>query len=571
MRQENIVEDLNCHRIITSDNYVDVWYRVDEDLQKLTEEIGAECFQVALGGWGIAYFKVEPEEGVEFYSNSDYVSLPVLFGLSSMSSLDSAGITPIINNKALDLTGNGVIVAIIDTGIDYTHEAFINDDNTSKIMSIWDQTVEGNPPMDFLYGAEYTNLQINEALKSDNPLSIVPSTDAIGHGTLLAGLAAGKANLQVGFQGAAPGADLIIVKLKPAKKYLKDFYQINEDAIAFQGNDMSLGLKYVLDKSKELNKPIVVLNALESNAGPHNGSTYKEQIMAKEGTSYGVVIVSVAGNEANSGHHYHGIFKKDKERINVDLNIAESERGINFSIWSPLPDQVSIELITPSGFSTGPIPFKENIWQSYIIPTVKTIVHIRYDLIEERTMDELIVVRIEHILPGIWTLVVHGNIVIVGEFDIYLPIRGFIDEGTSFLKPDPDVTIVNPSSNSGIITVGAYNEKTTSIYLPSGRGFTRDDRVKPDIVAPGVNVIGPYPNGEYVKRSGTSISAAITAGASAILLEWGIIKGNNPTINTVALRTYLARGAKKRNGVVYPNQEWGYGQLDLMSTFKKLF
>lgn len=561
---------VDCHQVITSDNYVDFYRRFVGDIEEVAKEEGAECAQRLFEDWVIFHKKMDPSDCMKFYLNSEYIAIPNLYGISSTSSMEAAGIGPILGSKVLDITGNGIIVAVIDTGIDYTHEAFRYEDNTSKILSIWDQTEAGVPPDGFLYGTEYTNEQINEALDAEEPLLMVPSIDEVGHGTFLAGLAAGRPNKKEKFQGAAPDADLVIVKVKQAKKCLMDFYLVKEDSIAYQTNDIAQGIKYVIKKANEFKKPVVLVSGIVSSDGPHNGTNEGEELLAKLGDSIGVIIVTPAGNEANTAHHYHGTIQKGEKTTKVDLNIAEQENGVFMNMWIPLPDRINIELISPSGATTGIIPIKPRVWQITTLPIESSVIRVHYDLIEQRAAEESIVIMIEHPLPGLWTIVVHGETLINGEFDIYLPIQSFVEKNTIFLVPDPYKTIVIPSTNTGTITVGAFDEVINSMFLPSGRGYTRENRIKPDIVAPGVNVIGPYPNNQYGVMSGTSIAAAITAGACALLLEWGIIQGHDPIINTIAMKTYLSRGAKRRKGLKYPNREWGYGELDLFNTFNIL-
>ncbi|WP_170311541.1 S8 family peptidase [Vallitalea okinawensis] len=570
MRQNNNALD-NCHEIITSEDYVDIYalrLLPDVDIEEVAEEAGAECIQKITDKDYIFHIKVGEGACREFYNSIPYLKVPNIYTLSSLSSIEAAGIGPVLKSEALDLSGNGVIIGIIDTGIDYTHEAFIYEDNTSKIISIWDQTQAGSPPDGFQYGTEYTDEQINEALESETPLSLVPTGDEIGHGTYIAGISAGRPNRKKNFSGAAPNADLIIVKLKESKKCILEFFEVKEDAIAFQSNDILQGLNYIIKKARELKRPVVVLFTGASNEGPHNGDALPERVFAEMGRSYGVIIVLAAGNEANASHHFHGVFEKKEKRKEVQLNIAEMERGLFISLWSRLPDELEIEIISPSGETTDRVPAISGKWQKFAFPIESTEILIDYELIEERTAEEAIYIKIINPTSGLWTLVIYGEIIINKEFNIWLPVRGLIDDNTIFLKPSPDTTIVNPAANKRTITVGAFNDVINSIYVPSSRGYTTENLVKPDIVAPGVNVFGPYPKDQYGVMSGTSVSAAMTAGASALLLEWGIIKGNQPALNTMAAKTHLARGAMRRTGITYPNREWGYGELDLLNTFK---
>lgn len=565
MRQD---ENMNCHDIIVSEDYVDIFARFNGDIEEEAKRRGAVCPQRIFEDWVIFRYPLNGKTCEDFYFNSEYVNLPNVYGLCSINSIEAAGIGPVLRNPSVDLQGNGIIIGIIDTGIDYLHEAFRYEDNTTKIMSIWDQSVEGTPPEDFIYGAEFTQEQINEALKSDDPYSIVNSKDEIGHGTFIAGVAAGRPNKEAKFTGVATNASLIVVKLKQAKECVRKFYQIKDGAAVYQTNDIGEAILYIQDKaySQKINQPLVLLSSLSSSDGPHNGNNELERFFAGMGTNIGTVVVTPGGNEANSAHHYRGKFMKDETIKTVDLNIADNEGGIFINTWVYLPDKLTFEIISPSGETTGKIPYQKRKWQTFNLDLESSIIHIYYDFIEERSAEESMLLIIHAPLPGLWQIKVYGDFITDGRFDMYLPIRTFIDKNTVFLSPSPDNTVTMPATNRGTVTVGAYNDVVNSIYLPSGRGYTRAELIVPDIVAPGVNILGPYPNNQYGTQSGTSAAAAIVGGASALLLEWGLIKGNDPVINTIVAKTYFIRGARRRKGIDYPNREWGYGELDLVNT-----
>ncbi|WP_105614309.1 S8 family peptidase [Vallitalea okinawensis] len=569
MRQSSLDVE-KCKNIIASEDYLDLIKEIRPDIEKVAQDSGAVCYQRLNDEYGVFHMKVEPKDCQTFYFQNPYMEVPNVYGLTSSRAMEAAGIGSVLKSEGLDLTGKGVIIAVLDTGIDYTHEAFLNKNNTTKILSIWDQTIIGEPPEGFLYGTEYTSEQINAALRSENPYSTVQTLDEVGHGTYLAGLAAGYPNTDMAFQGAAPDAELVIVKLKPAKKCLMDFYQFKQEAIGWQTNDIIQGLNYVIQKSTQFNKPVAILFAGGSTEGPHTGTALLEEVLEAYGNFHGIVTVSSAGNEANADHHFSGKFKLDQQKMDIQLNMAEGERGLYMVLWSYLPDKLAIEFISPSGNSTGKVPFSVRQWQENQFALENTIIQVYYDFMEERAAVESIVAIFQNPLPGLWTIVLHGEIVVDGGVDIWIPLRGFIEEETVFLKPDPYDTVVNPGTTDGTVTVGAYNDVLQTIYIESSRGFTRDERVKPDIVAPGVNVVGPHPNNQYVSETGTSVSSAITAGAAALLLEWGIVKGNDDFMNTMAVKSYLARGARRRSTLIYPNREWGYGELDVMNTFRMI-
>lgn len=577
MRRQNEIETVlespefneNCQEIITSDDYIDVVRELELiGLAEQMEGNGAGCVQILSNQFGVFHIKREDMSCDELYQIQPYQEVPNIFGINGQRAVYSAGISAVFKLPALQLTGNDVIIGIVDTGIDYTHEAFIYEDGTSKILSIWDQTVAGNPPEGFKYGSEYNVDQINEALLAEDPLSVVPEQDEIGHGTFIAGVAAGRENKKENFIGAAPDASLVVVKLKQAKKCLREFYSIKDNAIGFQSNDLILGINYLIKKAKSLNRPIVLLLGLGDNMGPHDGFTFTEKILERYSRVPGVIITVAGGNEANKRHHYEGEYDKDEEFQSLQFNVPEGEKGFYISFWNYTPDKYIISLTSPRGTETGKIPSRHEQKQAITFIAETTEILIEYVTIEARTGDEAIFIRLKNPSPGLWNMNVYGELIVNGRYDLWLPREGFVEPNTTFLSPDPRTTVTTPSTNINTITVGAYNDVTKSLYVASGRGPTRSFEIKPDIVAPGVDVSGPLPKNIYGSMSGTSIATAITAGACALLMEWGFVKGNDPKMDTLTAKSLLIRGATRRPSLIYPNPEWGFGEIDLLNTFK---
>lgn len=514
------------------------------------------------------------------YSQVFYDSVPKLFALQDSSALTEAGITQ-VRQSALGLTGAGVLVGIIDTGIDYTHPAFLDTGGRTRIAAIWDQTIEDGPmPRYFSYGSEYRQEQINEALRDpERRLSIVPSVDENGHGTYLAGVAAGspaggpagETGGSTEFIGAAPGAVIAVVKLKPAKRYLRDFFAIQEDAVAFQEDDIMMGAAYLQRLREELNLPLVILCGLGTNYGGHSGTARLAEYLSMLMNQPGISCVVPTGNEAGLGHHYQGKIREEDGYEDVEIRVAEGERGFQLELWSQVPDRLVVSLRSPSGDYVPQIPLRLGQNQMVEFVLERSSVDVSYRFLESRGGGYLVVMRFLTPAPGVWTVRVHSLNYLTGVFHMWLPVKEFIREGTAFLNPNPDTTLTTPSAAENLLTVGAYDPATGGIWIHSGRGFTRLDGIKPDLVAPGVNIYGPVPGGRFSYRTGTSASAAISAGALACLLEWGVVQGNRIWLNNNALRATLIQGASRSPVIEYPSREWGYGKLNLYQTVANLF
>ena len=498
-----------------------------------------------------------------------YDALPNLYTLLDSSNMASAGILKTFDQPRLGFRGRGTIVGIVDTGIDYQNPVFRNRDGTTKILGIWDQTIEGSGIQsgttfgNLSYGTVYTEKQINDALQNEDPLSVVPSADTNGHGTFLASIAAGNDTAVPGFTGAAPESSLVIVKLKPAKKYLRDFYFVPQEAEAYQENDIMLGIKYLLLIARAYTLPISILLGLGTNMGSHSGTSPLARYLSNMANTPGEIITLAGGNETGFGHHFLGSISAEEEFEDVELRVGPEEAGFTMEFWARESELYTVGFISPSGEEIERIPITASEERRITFLLESTVIYLTYSGSETTTGSQLIMMRFQDPAPGIWRIRVYNALFINGRYHIWLPARGFVSDKTFFLRPDPDTTVMDPGNAPTLITAAAYNHRNNSIYIHSSRGYTRTGAIKPDFAAPGVNIAGP--SGQTA--TGTSAAAAHAAGAAANLLSWAIAGQNNLLMNTPIAKALLIRGAGRRSGQSYPNREWGYGTLDLYNSF----
>ena len=500
-----------------------------------------------------------------------YSVMPTCFGIISESSLEASGVFRLRNIPVFNLRGQGVIIGIIDTGVDYTNPILQYADNTTRIVTIWDQTiVSDNPPLNMAYGTEYTREQINEALQNEDPLSVVPSHDDNGHGTMLAGISGGNQVAESNFFGVAPDVEFAVVKLKPAKKYLRDFFFISHDAVCFQETDIFQGMSYLFDLSIRLGRPIVICVAIGSSQGAHDGLGTLSTYVSGISLAAGIGMVIAAGNEGNARRHYSGRADPTTGYDTVELNVAENEPGFSMELWGSAPDIYSIDILTPTGEYIPRIAAGRDEHRVITFIFEATIIYVDYQMVEAQSGEQLILVRFDKPSPGIWRFNVYERGGLNLGFNIWLPMERFISDGTYFIRSDPFTTILTLGNAVSPLAVTAYNDADDSLYLNSSRGYTRINRIKPEVAAPGVNVIGPTLDGGFVPYTGTSISAAHTSGIAALIYEWAIIKGNLPAMSTVEMKNLIVRGARRDMNVAYPNRDWGYGILDIFNVFDAL-
>jgi len=582
---------MSCNSIIPSNDTLDFIVASDELTPPFIQPL---CIQSINEIYSIWYYDRAglPPLSIGEYS---YGSIPKCFSLMDSTSLDVSGILAIQNQPNLALKGQGVLIGIVDTGIDYTNALFRDTGGNTRIYAMWDQTavvheentigitpennignnIENNTeyyarnPEGFLYGAEYTKEEINRALQSENPESIVPEKDENGHGTFLASLAAGSEDAANDFVGAAPECELVVVKLKEAKQYLRDFFYLSETEPLYQENDIMAGVAYVENVAKRANRPLVVLLGVGSNQGSHSGtgplSTYLDYIGFRRSRA----VVVPAGNEAIAAHHFYGEAVSALSPVAVEINVEAGVRGFCMELWSYAPELVRVVVQSPTGQrSQGGFPVIEETQVTNFI-FENTVLTLDYR-ISGTERDLLVFFRFSNPSEGIWTVLVYPQQSITGAFHMWLPIQPQVGADVTFVSPNPDTTITTPGMAELPITVGGYDGLTGARWTPSGRGFSVDGQVKPEVCAPSVEVSGANLRGDYVAQTGSSIAAAITAGAAALCLEWGILDGYAPTMNTVEVKNLMIRGCNREQNQVYPNTEWGFGRLDLYQSFERL-
>lgn len=500
-----------------------------------------------------------------------YDIMPSLFGMISEASLEASGITRLRNIPTLNLRGNGVLIGFLDSGIDYTNPVFKYADNTTRIVSIWDQSINSDQfPESMGYGTEYTRELINQALQSENPLEIVPSRDEVGHGTMLAGIAAGNDMPDQNFSGIAPDAELVVVKLKQAKPYLKDFFRVPQDVICYQTNDIATAINYILNISYQENKPVVFCIAVGTSQNAHDGRGTVSSFLSLQAQTAGKAIVIAAGNEGNARRHYYGVVDPITGNNIVELNVGDNESGFSMELWGDSPGVFSIDIMSPSGEYIPRIEARLNESRNISFIFEPTTIVVDYQTVESQASDQLILLRFRNPSAGIWKFTVYGKGDLSKGFNIWLPMSGFISDNTYFLRSDPYITILALGNSAEPITVTAYNNIDNSLYINASRGFNRIGVVKPEIAAPGVNITAPSINQGFVEVTGTSPAAAHTAGVAAMLLEWGVVRGNYPAMNTIDMKVFMIRGAKRDKNQIYPNRDWGYGILDVFNVFNSL-
>ena len=457
-----------------------------------------------------------------------------------------------VQTESTRLTGRGVLVGIVDSGIDYYHPDFRNEDGSSRILYLWDQSSD----------TVYTGEEINAALKAGSRSQArekLPLVDYSGHGTAVAAIAAGNGRESQGrYRGVAYESDLIVVKLGTA---MPDSFP--------RTTQLMEGVDFVIRRSLELDMPVAINLSFGMNYGSHTGSSLLESYLNEVADVGRNVIVAGTGNEAASPIHTSGVIPQSEYPqpfVDIPIAVSVSETVLNLQLWKNYVDNIDVELIHPSGRIAGPFRQVQGP-QRYVSGGTEVLVYYGepspYSLDQEIYIDFIPVE--DYIDSGIWTLRLTPNRIIQGNYELWLPSGNILNRGTGFLYPTPDLTLTIPSTAAGVLSVGAYDARYQSYADFSGRGFVGiSNTVKPDLVAPGVGVMTASAGGGYAPVTGTSFAAPFVTGAAALLMEYGIVQGRDPYLYGEKVKAYLRRGARQLPGFdTYPNPQVGYGALCL--------
>lgn len=512
-----------------------------------------------LGGFAVVSLPQNKIREFAGHPQVEFVELPKRLYFQVRQGLDASCFRSVQGaGEANGLSGKGVLVGIVDSGVDWRHPDFRNEDGTSRILSLWDQSAQPepgqNPPKGYLRGVEYTGEEINRALSLPDQEGnfLVRERDLSGHGTSVLGIAAGNGRASGGVnRGAAYASDIIAVKMGiPGENFFPRTVELME------------GVDYLIRQAQILGKPMALNVSFGNNYGSHRGDSLPEIYLTNVSNTGRTVICVGTGNNGNDRIHTSGTLDTGQS-TEIQFSVSSREKTLNVQLWKSYADEMEISLVTPSGQRIGPLAEQIGT-QRYRTENTELLIYYGkpgpFQVTQEVYFD--FIPQEEYILSGVWRLELIGRRIKDGGYQLWLPGGQVLNPGTGFYYPKAEETLTIPSTAEKVISVGAYDSRLNAPADFSGRGGERITYFKPDLVAPGVGITAPVPGGEYAAVTGTSFATPFVTGAAALLMEWGIVRGNDPFLWGEKVKAYLRRGAQPLPGIVkYPDPAVGYGAL----------
>lgn len=517
--------------------------------------LGGEGIQVVplLGGYAVVTL---PESEIKAYSareQIEFIEKPKRLYFETFQGREASCILPVQEGKN-GLTGKGVLVGIVDAGVNFFHPDFRNEDGSSRILYLWDQSIPGNPPKGYTKGTEYTKEEIDKALAlgETEGRRLIPSRDVSGHGTAVLGIAAGNGTVSEGVnRGVAYESDLLVVKMGNAGE--NSFPRTTE---------LMEGIDYLIRQAVRMGRPIAINISFGNNYGSHQGDSLLETYISNVANVGRSVICVGSGNNGNDRIHTAGRLQQGQSEI-VEMSVGAYETTLNLQLWKAYADEIEIFLETPSGENL-PVLSERIGTQRYRAGETELLVYYGkpgpFQVTQEIYVDFLPTGT--YLTPGVWKIHLRGRRIREGNYNLWLPGGNVLNPVTGFYRPVAAETLTIPSTASKVITVGAYDSRLNAFADFSGRGGENLPYPKPDLVAPGVDILAPSAGGGYTGVTGTSFATPFVTGAAALMMEWGITRRNDPFLWGEKVKAYLRCGAQPLPGFDrYPNESVGWGRL----------
>ena len=533
----------------------DIILRYAGSLEEILSSVSAPIRAVPLyGGYAILTLPKSAITPLSTHPLVQFIEQPKQI-FTGATSAQSASCIPPVTRPPYNLSGEGILIGVVDSGLDFTHPAFRDGQGRTRVVRFWDQSGDPSiqpPPSGYLMGSEYTQAEIQKRL--DNGTSF--PRDISGHGTAVTGIAAGGTFPDgSGFYGVAPAASLAIVRLAPSSA--NSFPRTSE---------LMQGVNYLVQTAIQLRMPLAINISLGNTYGSHDGTSLLESFLSAVSNLWKITICIGSGNEGNdSGHTLVNL--SSFQSTPIEFSISPFEQSLNIQLWKSFLDTVQLRLISPDGESiqlpVRPGPYRYRLEDTFLLAyygepgPYSASQEIFFNLLPQRT----------YLNSGIWQLVIETGVIVNGQFNFWMNDSAQRNFGTRFLTPTPELTLTIPSTALNCITVGSYDDRQKIYSDFSGRGFTRIPvRVKPDLAAPGVNISAPAVGGGTALFTGTSFACPFVTGSAALLMEWGIQKGNDPFLFGEKVKAYLQKSARPIAAErEYPNPRLGYGTLCILS------
>ncbi|WP_017414846.1 S8 family peptidase [Clostridium tunisiense] len=499
------------------------------------------------------------------------------YTLLSLEDSNEAPNLTAISKGNIPLDGSGVVVGIIGKGIDYLNPRFMNEDGSTRIISIWDQSISTGPiPENFFHGTEYTREEINRAIQAQrmgqNPYDIVNHKDENGYSTAIANIIGGrKQNENDSIVSIAPKCEFIVIKLKESRMVNKAHWGLEDyDGLVFDSVDIAASGRYLNQMQQKVNKPLVMFLSIGTNLGAHDGSTLGERYVDFFAQGRTFSVVTSTGNQGGSPICLKLTLSDDELEKEVSINVDENQKNIFFSIYYSIPDKVSIGITSPTGETITRVPIEPINGEEVTVNLGETSIFVHYFLEGRITGTQEFNFVMKNVIGGVWKVKIRKRYSIHGTVNIWMQQKEFSVGSTGLQEFTPYTTLMTPGTSNNIIVASSYDEAENRIMEDSGRGFTADNRIIPAVALSAKNVLSIGLGNKPKVVTGSAVSGAILTGAVALLYQWGIVERNDLSLYAAKIKSYLIQGTLREQGKAYPNEEVGFGVLNIEKMYQGL-
>ena len=506
-----------------------------------------------IGGYGMLYGKKkmfdELSDELKYDVTYPYY-IPILSHPRCEKIINNSGFSYQFTSEDLKYKGKDVYIGVVSVDdVDYTQKVLKTPDGKTRIAYIWNQIKadEGN---------SYYKEDVDSELTSENPGSRIPLPEAQSMSTMMLALAGGSSS-EPNYHTIATESEFLVAKIQPASEKMQRIFGGMPSKYAVSIADVLIGVIKLMTFAAQAKKPLVICIPFNTNLDPHDGTVPLYAILQVLATQAGVAIIAPAGDEADKMHH-SDIVPSSSGIATINIDVQRTNQNVVGILYQDFPNLIDVSLYPPKNISSSPI----NLKAIDVTNLGGTTIYTSGYRISPLNGSVRMLFRFENPYVGNWRMVFNTDTSRVSKTDLWISQKE-LNEFITLSPSDAFTSIGSTACIKSIIVVGGYDQNNMVPVISTGRGFTRDNREKPDFLTNVSHVIAPCFMNEWVSITGTIPAASIITGVVATLFSKYADENIFPLPNSLVINSVLLSRISQIGDGVYPNPTYGYGVFDL--------